>query len=95
MFITLDTIGFPTSYKQAAQEPCWQDAMNEELLALESNHTWEWVTPRASASIIGRKWVYTIKVKSDGSLDRYKARLLLPKVSNRSMRLITMKRLPQ
>ena len=48
--------------------------MNEELLALESNSTWDLVPTPLDASIIGSKWVDSIKVRSDGSLDRYKAR---------------------
>lgn len=31
---------------------------------------------RPCASSIGSKWIYSIKVKSDGSLDRYMARLV-------------------
>ena len=50
--------------------------MAEELLALEANSTWDLVPLPAHVSIIGSKWVYSIKVKSDGSLDRYKARLV-------------------
>lgn len=50
--------------------------MNEELLALESNSTWDLVPTPQDASIIGSKWVQSIKVHSDGILDRYKARLV-------------------
>ena len=50
--------------------------MNEELLALESNSTWDLAPTPQDASIIGSKWVYHIQVHSDGSLDRYKARLV-------------------
>eukprot|EP00268_Persea_americana_P020974 TRINITY_DN21008_c0_g1_i3.p1 TRINITY_DN21008_c0_g1~~TRINITY_DN21008_c0_g1_i3.p1 ORF type:complete len:139 (-),score=20.40 TRINITY_DN21008_c0_g1_i3:93-509(-) len=50
--------------------------MNEELLALESNSTWDLVPTPLDASIIGSKWVYSIKVLSDGSLDRYKAQFV-------------------
>ncbi len=37
--------------------------------------TWELVPPAAVQNIIGCKWVYRVKQKADGSLDRYKARL--------------------
>ena len=50
--------------------------MNEELLALEVNQTWELVPTPEGASVIGSKWIYSVKVHFDGSLDRYKARLV-------------------
>ena len=50
--------------------------MAEELRALTENHTWELVPRPAGSPIIGSKWVYSVKLKSDGSLDRYKARLV-------------------
>lgn len=50
--------------------------MAEELLALESNRTWDLVSLPCTSSIIGSKWVYSIKIKSDGTLDRYKAHLI-------------------
>ena len=51
--------------------------MNEELLALEANQTWNLVLAHEGAFVIGSKWIYSIKVHSDGSLDRYKARLVV------------------
>ena len=42
-FTSLDPISVPTSYSQAYRIPCWQDAMNEELLALESDSTWDFI----------------------------------------------------
>ena len=35
---TLHSTAIPTSYSQAAAESCWQQAMQEELHALKSNH---------------------------------------------------------
>lgn len=48
--------------------------MAEELQALESNHARELV-PKPG-SILGSKWVYSLKIKSDGTLDCYKAQLV-------------------
>ena len=40
------------------------------------NKTWHLVPPRRGTNIIDCKWVYKIKRKAYGSLDRYKARLV-------------------
>lgn len=50
--------------------------MDEELSVLKANHTWEMIVFPPCASIIGSKWIYSIKVKMDGTLDRYKAWLV-------------------
>jgi hypothetical protein len=50
--------------------------MKEELDALLKTGTWDLVDLPAGKSVIGCKWVYTIKTRSDGTVDRYKARLV-------------------
>ena len=50
--------------------------MNEELASLEENDTWDMVDRLTNATITGSRWVYSVKMKADGSLDRYKARLV-------------------
>ena len=50
--------------------------MEEELSALQQNQTWVTVPCPSSVKPIGSKWVYSIKLKADGTLDRYKARLV-------------------
>ena len=50
--------------------------MSEELQALEKAQTWELVTLPPGKTTVGCKWVYKIKTKSDGSIDRYKACLV-------------------
>jgi hypothetical protein len=50
--------------------------MQEELFALEANKTLDMVDCPMSVIILGCKWVYYIKVKSNGSLDRYKTYLV-------------------
>jgi hypothetical protein len=50
--------------------------MDIEFDALVKNKTWRLVPPMKGRNIVGCKWVYKIKRKQDGSLDRYKARLV-------------------
>lgn len=66
----------PFSFTQAKKFDKWLQAMNEELLALESTHTWDIVSLPSDKHAIGCKWVYKVKLSADGSLERYKARLV-------------------
>ena len=66
----------PQSYQEASADPQWQQAMQEELLALEKTHTWDLVDPPSNKTLVGCKWIYKIKTHSDGTIERYKARLV-------------------
>ena len=57
-------------------QPEWQLAMAEEIAALERTGTWDLVSPPPGVRPITCKWVYKIKTRSDGSLERYNARLV-------------------
>ena len=76
-FLTkLDTIPIPQTSNEALRDENWKLAMNEEMSALNKNHTWEIIDHPKDKKLVGCKWVYTIKFKADGSLERYKARLV-------------------
>ncbi|WVZ70679.1 LOW QUALITY PROTEIN: hypothetical protein U9M48_019322 [Paspalum notatum var. saurae] len=66
----------PLSYRDAILHPEWQLAMAEEIAALERTGTWDLVPTPSHVRPITCKWVYKVKTRSDGSLERYKARLV-------------------
>ena len=50
--------------------------MKEKLQALMENHTWDIIHCPTNIKAISSKWVYSIKLRSDGTLDCYKAQLV-------------------
>ena len=50
--------------------------MDHELATLEKAGTWITVPHPAGKNIVGSKWVFRIKCKADGTIDKYKARLV-------------------
>jgi hypothetical protein len=73
-------IPIPTSYKEAVNDPDygkqWKAAIDFEIGQLLANNTWEEKPPPPGVNLISSKWVFTLKFLPDGSLERFKARLV-------------------
>ena len=75
-FYALAFLQEPQTFHEASSNPLWQQAMKEELDALHKTGTWDLIDLPSRKSSISCKWVYKIKTRSDGIVDRYKAYLI-------------------
>ena len=53
------------------------ETMNEEMVALKKNATWDLVPLSEGQKPVGCKWVFKKKVGPDGSVEKYKAWLVV------------------
>ena len=67
----------PKSLTEAMIYPEWQQAVATEFSALEANNTWKLVTLPPGKEAISCRWVFKVKHNADGSIERYKARLVV------------------
>ena len=70
----------PQSFKEAMSSPeaqYWKEAVNNEIESIMQNHTWELVDLPPGSKPLGYKWIFKRKIKADGSIDKYKARLVI------------------
>ena len=70
------TESIPKSYIEALQVPAWKAAMDAEYAAFIQRETWTLVPRPLDANVVSCKWVYSLKYNPDGSIARYKARLV-------------------
>ncbi|KAJ0855589.1 putative RNA-directed DNA polymerase [Helianthus annuus] len=73
----------PSSYSEAIKDPRWIEAMNKEMEALYKNETWVLCELPKDRESIGCRWVYKIKYKANGEVERFKARLVAKGYSQR------------
>ncbi|KAJ0603641.1 putative RNA-directed DNA polymerase [Helianthus annuus] len=69
--------GDPTNYEDACKDSKWVIAMEDEIKAIEQNHTWDLVEAPEGVKPMGVKWVFKTKFNGDGKVDKYKARLVV------------------
>ena len=65
---SLDSILLPNTFQKALSHPGWCSVMIEEMDALNGNGTWNLVQLLTEKKAIGCRWVFAVKVNSDGSI---------------------------
>ncbi|GJS34841.1 putative RNA-directed DNA polymerase [Tanacetum coccineum] len=67
---------FHSRVLNAIQDPRWIEAMKKKIQALEKNKAWTLEELPNGKKAIDSKWVYKIKYKPNGDVEKYKARLI-------------------
>ncbi|KAK4382271.1 Retrovirus-related Pol polyprotein from transposon TNT 1-94 [Sesamum angolense] len=55
----------------------WKEAIKNELDLIMENHTWDLVDLPRGSKPIKCKWIFKKKIRPDGSIDKFKARLVV------------------
>ena len=77
--ITSTDLNEPKTVKEALASPDkakWMTAMDRELESLRIHDVWDLVELPKDRKAVGSKWVFKLKMNADGSVERYKARLV-------------------
>ena len=70
----------PSTYKEAMkshQVELWEEAIQKEIKSLIEKETWKTTTLPKGRKALPCKWVFDIKYNADGSIEKYKARLVI------------------
>lgn len=70
----------PQTFQEAitsSEGPQWKEAIKCEMDSILQNHTWELVDLPAGCKPLGYRWIFKRKMKADGTVDKYKARLVV------------------
>ena len=70
----------PQSFKEAMsspEAPYRKEAINDKVESILQNHTWGTSVSSTRFKPLGYKWIFKKKMKANGSIDKYKARLVI------------------
>ncbi|GKD53661.1 DNA polymerase zeta catalytic subunit-like protein [Tanacetum coccineum] len=79
-FVSFMVKNEPTSYQEAITYSVghqWKEAIKSEIDYILQNHTWELVDLPPGCKPLGYKWIFKKKLEVDGTIDKYKARLVI------------------
>ena len=66
----------PKNFMEAKQSKEWTRACIEEIESIEKNETWILSDLPCGVKPIGLKWIFKLKRNADGSINKYKSRLV-------------------
>lgn len=66
----------PRTVTDALKHPGWNGAMTDEIDTCGITKTWSLVPYSPEMNVLESKWIFTPKIKSDGELERLKARVV-------------------
>ena len=55
----------------------WKEAIQDEMDSIINNNTWELSDLPPGCKALGNRWIFKRKIKVDGSIDKFKARLVI------------------
>ena len=79
-FLTYMLEGEPRTFHEAvtsSESPLWKETIKSEIDSILQNHTWELVDLPPGSKVLESKWIFKRKMKVDGSIDKFKARLVI------------------
>jgi len=58
------------TFEEAMLNEHWKMVVYDEIKALQNNNTWELTTLPDGKKTVGCKWLFTVKYKADGIVER-------------------------
>nr|GEV49902.1 putative ribonuclease H-like domain-containing protein [Tanacetum cinerariifolium] len=74
--VSLCSKDIPSSFEQALKSEKYKKAMDDEMKALKKNKTWDQCALPQEKKPVGCRWIFTVKYKPDGRVERYKVQLV-------------------
>ena len=74
--VNIQEVYEPQLFEEAQGRPEWEKAMATKHENLMKNQTWDLTPLPSRKKPIGCKWMYKVKYKAHGTLDKYKAHLV-------------------
>ena len=70
----------PRTFDEATQSrdvAFWKEALNDEIDSIMGNNTWVLTDLPPGSKPLGCKWIFKRKMKVDGTIEKFKARLVI------------------
>jgi hypothetical protein len=77
VYLVDDTLSTIEEAYSSPDADFWKEAIRSEMDSIMSNETWDVVERPYGCKPIGSKWVFKKKLRPDGTIERYKARLVI------------------